>query len=94
MIVEYLGWPVSLVILIIYGFCSMMSILFTFFPGRYNIIEERLNFSFTPISLTTSLDIQISTLDYWAKQHNKEIGIVLSIFSIFNLVSFARILII
>ncbi len=93
MLLEYLSWPFSLLIVSIYGLCSIMSILFAFFPERYSNIEERLNLSFFSTPLATSLDIQISSLDYWAKQHNKGIGIVLSVFSIFNFISFTRILI-
>lgn len=93
MLAEELGWPLLAAIFLIYGLCCIVSIFFAFFLGKYEAIEERLGFNLLSPSIVTPLDLQINFLDNWVKQHNKFIGIILSLFSVFIIVSFARIFI-
>jgi hypothetical protein len=94
MLIEYLGWPLSVLVLLIYGLCCVMTILFTFFPEQYRRTEEILSLSFFPNTAVNPLDINVNLVDSWAKQHNKGVGVVLSVFSVFNFISVIRILIV
>jgi hypothetical protein len=92
-LINSLGWPFLAVMFLVYGLCCIITIFFAFFLERYERIEERLDFSLLSAHIVTPLDIPNNFMDCWAKQHNRVVGVTLSLFSIFIIAFFVRILI-
>ena len=92
MIGEYLSWPISIIIFSIFGVCCLINLIFTFSLEKYEAIEAKLDSILISSPAVNPLDSKINLIDCWAKQHNKKIGFILSAISIFNLLSFTRIL--
>jgi hypothetical protein len=93
MLLESFGRPFLTVIILIYGLCCIISILFAFFFERYEQIEEKLNLNLFIAPVVTTLDIHINSIDSWAKQHNRVVGVTLGVFSIFIVASLTSVLI-
>ena len=90
MVLEYFGWPFLIVVSLVYGLCCIIGLLFAFFLGKYEKIEEKLDFSLLSAPVVTSLDIQIDIMDCWLKKYNKTVGITLSALSICIIVSLIK----
>jgi len=92
MVLEEFGWPFLIAVSLVYGLCCIIGLLFAFSLGKYEKIEEKLDFSLLSTPFVTSLDIQIDIMDCWLKKYNKTVGITLSALSICIIVSLIKLL--
>ncbi|HTY44837.1 MAG TPA: hypothetical protein VMD52_02465 [Patescibacteria group bacterium] len=82
----------STVVFFTYGTICTVTILFTFFPEAYQVVDELVKMNIVASRILTPLEANIDSFDIWLMKHNRTIGPFLIILSLVDMELFFNII--
>lgn len=92
MVLDSFNVVATAIVVAVYGLSCGASALFSFFPLRYERLEEQLGMVVVPTAPMTPLDIPIVSLHEWLCRQHRVVGPVLIILSLWDMWSLAGIM--
>jgi len=74
-------------LLLIYGWCLVVSLLFAFAFKTYTLLNEKLNFDIIIIPDSNPINVENDKFDSWLSDNHVLVGIVLALFSLLELIA-------